>query len=151
MPLLSHNLAEELLREPKSEAEIFELGVGILRILRKLHEAGYVHADLKPANVMFDFDGRLSLVDFGLSHKVLLKGGVEQSGDVEFFKGDPFFCSLACARSMRATRRDDVESLLYVLAAAVGIELPWSKRSAVIDCKQLVKGYHVLQCLPESL
>ena len=151
MPLLSHNLAEELLREPKSEAEIFELGVGILRILRKLHEAGYVHADLKPANVMFDFDGRLSLVDFGLSHKVLLKGGVEQSGDVEFFKGDPFFCSLACARSMRATRRDDVESLLYVPAAAVGIELPWSKRSAVIDCKQLVKGYHVLQCLPESL
>ena len=38
------------------------------RSLAALHENSFVHADLKPANVMWSsFDGRFKLLDFGLT------------------------------------------------------------------------------------
>lgn len=35
--------------------------------LTAMHEAGYVHADLKPANIMFTKTGTVKLIDLGLS------------------------------------------------------------------------------------
>lgn len=35
--------------------------------LKKLHESGYLHADLKLENVMKATDGHIKLIDFGLS------------------------------------------------------------------------------------
>ena len=37
--------------------------------LKKLHESGYVHADLKPENICIGLDDphRIYLIDFGLS------------------------------------------------------------------------------------
>ena len=37
--------------------------------LQAMHEAGYVHADLKPANIMFTKQGKAKLIDLGLACK----------------------------------------------------------------------------------
>ena len=47
-------------------AKIYSLQ--ILHALKYIHENGIIHRDLKPDNVLVGQDGRLKLIDFGLSH-----------------------------------------------------------------------------------
>jgi serine/threonine protein kinase len=57
-----------------------EIGIQVARTcpaLDHLHRAGFVHADLKPENVIVTRDGRPVLCDFGLSRRP----GVRQPGD----------------------------------------------------------------------
>jgi serine/threonine protein kinase len=43
-----------------------KLGAELLRILATLHEAGFVHRDIKPTNVLVDADDHVSVLDFGI-------------------------------------------------------------------------------------
>ncbi|MDF1801211.1 MAG: serine/threonine-protein kinase, partial [Planctomycetota bacterium] len=63
------SLAEVDWRDATAD-ELFA-GIGsMLEALEALHRAGFVHGDLKPSNVLLADDGRVLLVDFGLSRAV---------------------------------------------------------------------------------
>lgn len=61
---LSHLLRRR--RLPMSEVAL--LARQMAEVLAAAHEAGVVHGDLKPANVMVQPDHRVTLLDFGLAH-----------------------------------------------------------------------------------
>ncbi|UCD94752.1 MAG: tetratricopeptide repeat protein [Candidatus Zixiibacteriota bacterium] len=46
---------------------VIDLVIQICEGLRKAHEAGVVHRDVKPSNILIDSDGRPKLLDFGLA------------------------------------------------------------------------------------
>lgn len=56
-------------RSPTREAAraLLRSFADLARALHALHVRGFVHADVKPSNVMFDASGRIHLIDFGLS------------------------------------------------------------------------------------
>jgi tetratricopeptide (TPR) repeat protein len=61
------SLRQWLSSQPRSFAEILSAFIQVGRGLSALHQAGLVHADVKPDNVMVGDDGRARVTDLGLS------------------------------------------------------------------------------------
>ena len=54
-------------REPLTEETVWHIGQGIVAALQAIADAGVVHRDLKPGNVLLTVDGP-KIIDFGLVH-----------------------------------------------------------------------------------
>lgn len=68
MEYLTHGSLEERLRAgPLPIVEAVNITKVIARALQKAHGRGILHCDLKPANVLFDGNGKPRLCDFGQS------------------------------------------------------------------------------------
>lgn len=55
-----------------------------LQGLKHIHESGFIHLDLKPANILITFEGVLRIADFGMASRWPAKAGIEAEGDREY-------------------------------------------------------------------
>ena len=107
----------------------------ILKCLRAVHRTGYVHADLKPDNLVFGAGNAfealqtLHLVDFGLSTKFLDKKINHASlSHSQGSSGTKYYMSRNTHIGFTKSRRDDIESLAYIAIELAKGKLPWNKR-----------------------
>jgi serine/threonine protein kinase len=98
-----------------------------------MHNIGYIHLDLKPDNVLIgsgDLQNHRSrmiyLIDFGISRKYREPDGTHVPFRVDVpFTGNLVFSSVNSFLSYELSRRDDLESLLYLLTYLGIGNLPW--------------------------
>lgn len=71
MEYISGMSLQELIQDKKifSEEEAFQIIADLCKTLQKVHEAGIVHRDINPNNIMISGDGVLKLVDFGIARE----------------------------------------------------------------------------------
>src|SRR5437773_4981832 len=81
-----------------------QIGLG----LAAAHEAGMVHRDLKPGNVMIDGRGRARITDFGLA-------SLEQSTHENVSAGTPAYMAPEQFAGEQATMRSDLYALGLIL------------------------------------
>lgn len=104
--------------------EAAQLCAKVAAALEHAHQAGVIHRDLKPQNIMLDAQGEPHLVDFGLARRDIGEITVTVDGRV---LGTPAYMSPEQARgeAHRADRRADIYSLGAILFELLTGELPF--------------------------
>lgn len=83
------SLADRLKRteQPIPESDVRNYLLQILDALEEIHNNGFQHLDLKPANIMVDKQGQVTLIDFGASKQMRPDGGVTASTAICYTPG----------------------------------------------------------------
>lgn len=108
---------------------ILHLGVQMLNALECVHDKGILHRDIKPANFLLRTNPQngisdLFLIDFGLAGLYYFDKHIPMKTGEKII-GTPRYMSVNVQQGLTASRRDDLESLGYILIFLQKGELPW--------------------------
>ncbi|HSQ24862.1 MAG TPA: protein kinase [Pyrinomonadaceae bacterium] len=100
--------------------EAVEIGIQIASALEAAHQAGIVHRDVKPENVMLRKDGYVKVLDFGLARptehqEVSTEAATIVNTEVGVIVGTASYMSPEQARGQRVDARSDIFSLGMVI------------------------------------
>lgn len=131
------NLLGKSLGEMRQSTSLFSLnlvlkiGAKILSILKTIHEKGIVHRDIKPDNFLFGVDdlNKLYLIDFGFCKSYLEDGRHVKMKPIHNIIGSINYASIWAHNRCQLSRRDDLESLCYVLLFLFRGKLPWQDKT----------------------
>lgn len=102
------------------------LGIQMTQLIYAIHAAKFVHRDIKPNNFMIAYDGSLKIIDFGLSKCYInSKGRHIPRTDGRSIVGTSRYVSINVHDGIEPSRRDDVESVGYLLVYFLYGHLPW--------------------------
>jgi serine/threonine-protein kinase len=104
------------------------VGLEAARALDYASRRGLVHRDVKPANLLFDDEGRLRIADFGLARALAEAAWTEPSGAI---LGTARYASPEQIRGEPLDGKADVYSLAVVLYEAVTGRVPFSADTTV--------------------
>ena len=123
MPKLSASLAARLEETAvMPEADVLRTARDVARGMAFAHDAGVIHRDIKPQNILFDADGQAVLTDFGIARAIA--SYVSTTGQ-RLTIGTPHYISPEQARGMPLDGRTDVYALGVTMYRAATGELPF--------------------------
>ena len=103
-------------------AQAASVGYEAASALEFAHRHGLVHRDVKPANLLFDGEGRVSVADFGLARALAEAAWTEPAGAIV---GTARYAAPEQVQGQSLGPRADVYALALVLAEATTGEVPF--------------------------
>ncbi|CAD8047390.1 unnamed protein product [Paramecium primaurelia] len=141
MELLQKDLSSLIKQRKKfSLKSILQITIQLITILEEIHKQGVLHRDLKPENIMLDDQNAIYLIDFGISKIFQRKnGGLIPFKEKVPFVGTARYASIAAHKGQELSRKDDVESLFYVMIFCLKGTLPWQNLRHIPDDQRTQK------------
>ena len=143
--------------------DICMISIQILERLEYIHSKNYIHRDIKPHNFLVSPKNEeiIYIIDFGLAKKYKSdRGNHVKFSITKHITGTPRFCSINSLRGVEQSRRDDLESLSYLILYFLRGSLPWqglkissrSKRFKTIsNLKKTVKLENLCSNFPPEI
>lgn len=135
-----------------------QIGISIIKLLKIIHDKGLVHRDIKPDNFLFGLDAnknKLYIIDFGFCKLYKTDEQHIALRKTNNLVGSLSYASLNAHNLLELSRRDDLESLGYLLLYMYLDKLPWQtiNNNDVInnndDIKNMKRNIIHLSGLPE--
>lgn len=131
MDLLGPSLDSMMTKYKKlSLKTIIRLAISMLETIKYIHSCGYIHRDIKPDNFVLGYNqeecNKVYCIDFGLAKRYIKKNGdhIDMNSDKKFC-GTVRYASIAAHNNMEQSRKDDLESIGYILVYLYKAKLPW--------------------------
>ncbi len=102
----------ERIRQGLTPLEAITIARQMTEALKVLHDAGVLHRDLKPGNIMLREDGSPVLIDFGMSKQRDLSADITSVGQIF---GTPYYMSPEQGHGRELDARSDLYSLGIIL------------------------------------
>jgi len=123
-----------------TEREALQYLQRIASALQVVHQAGLIHRDLKPPNVMLRENDAVALIDFGLARQI--DGGTTglQTGQTAVLRGSPYYMSPEQALGEQLDGRSDFYSLGIILYEMLTGSKPYTGATALDVLQQHVNA-----------
>ncbi len=164
LELLGPNLNElfHFCNKKLSLPTVLSIGLQMLDRIESIHSLHIIHRDIKPENFLIGKKDKIStiyLCDFGLAKRFRdnKTGNHIPYKTKKNFTGTPAFASVYTHLGCEQSRRDDLESLAYILIYLGTGTLPWKrmkskgkdeKYSKILSKKMNTSSEELLQGLP---
>lgn len=129
MDLLGDSLEKILSKHKKfSLLTVIVIAIQTIHILRKIHEKGFIHRDIKPDNFVIDTNStnkKIFCIDFGLAKKYKERQKIIPFTENKKFCGTARYASIAAHNGHEQSPKDDLESIGYLLVYFYKGRLPW--------------------------
>ena len=139
------------------------IGFQLIGVLHFIHDKNFIHRDVKPDNCVMgaeELNENLYLIDFGLAKKYRSSRTLKQYPMTRKKKltGTARYASIHALEGFEQSRRDDMESVGYVMAYLLRGGLPWQglkiktkenkyknilEKKKEISSEELFKGFPV--------
>ena len=124
LDLLFLNLSKKF-----SLLDICQIALQSIDRIEYVHSKGIIHCDIKPENFVIGIDDPnfIYLIDFGLGQKYIsLKTGKHiEFKFTGYMTGTARYASRNALRGKCLSRRDDIESFMYMILFFLAKKLPW--------------------------
>jgi serine/threonine protein kinase len=108
--------------------ECLTIGKKMIQCIQGIHSQGFIHRDIKPSNFVFDEKReKLYIIDFGFAKKYEDIDGLHYQLSIKKkIIGTPNYISLNLHNGLEPSRRDDLESISYILLFLYLDKLEWT-------------------------
>ncbi|MFH1314510.1 MAG: tetratricopeptide repeat protein [Candidatus Eisenbacteria bacterium] len=129
MPFIEGKDLKTIITEqgPLDIDETVRIASQVLEALKSAHDAGVIHRDLKPQNIMIDQEGTVCVADFGIA-KSADAGGMTVTGQII---GTPEYMSPEQAEGKEVDYRTDLYSFGLVLYEMLTGDVPFKADSII--------------------
>jgi serine/threonine protein kinase len=165
MQLLGRSLEELFNKRQKFSIKTTSLlAYQMITVLQYIHDKHIIHRDIKPDNFVMGINKQnavLYLLDFGLAKKYRSSKTLEQYPYIKKKKltGTARYASIHALEEMEQSRRDDLESVGYVLMYFLRGGLPWQglkikskedRYKKILDKKKETSSEQLCKGFPEE-